>query len=92
MHYLSLPNWIIHSATLIEWIIAIEITWQYAYRNKSKEIISLTYAMLIAFISASSACTWHIFNNLAYLEWLVILQSLSTFMSNMLLLLTLSFS
>lgn len=89
MHYLSLPTWIIHSATLVEWILAIEITWKYAYVNHYKEIIYLTYPMLIAFASALAACTWHIFNNLPQLEWLVIFQSFSTLFSNIFLLIAL---
>nr|WDB00620.1 hypothetical protein CVCH_106 [Cavernulicola chilensis] len=82
MSPLSLPTWIIHTTTLIEWIIAIELSWNYVYVKNFRKIIVLIYPMLLAFISALCACTWHIFNNTIYLEWLVVMQSLSTLLSN----------
>nr|WDA99107.1 hypothetical protein GRSY_102 [Gronococcus sybilensis] len=82
MHHLSLATWIIHSTTLFEWMVVIELSWRYAYSLNSQKLLRLTYPMLLAFVSALSACCWHIFYNRFDLEWFVLVQSLTTLFSN----------
>jgi len=82
MHVLSIPTWIIHISSVIEWIAAIWLIWLYAdlSGNGAWRLVSL--AMLPALVSAMCACTWHFFDNTPALEWLVTLQASTTVLGN----------
>ncbi|MGK7892026.1 MAG: DUF2499 domain-containing protein [Leptolyngbyaceae cyanobacterium] len=82
MNALSIPTWIIHVSSVIEWIVAIWLIWSYADRIQKPAWRSLSLGMLPALISAMCACTWHLFDNLPALEWLVVLQAAMTFVGN----------
>lgn len=82
MHALSIPTWIIHVSSVIEWVAAIWLIWRYAEVSKNDAWRSLSFAMLPALISAMCACTWHFFDNPASLEWLVTLQAAMTVVGN----------
>ncbi|MEO0825993.1 MAG: DUF2499 domain-containing protein, partial [Cyanobacteria bacterium J06642_9] len=71
MHALSIPTWIIHVASVAEWIAAIAFIWQYAVVCDRPAWRWLSFAMLPALISAMCACTWHFFDNAQSLSWLV---------------------
>jgi hypothetical protein len=84
MNVLSIPTWIIHVSSVLEWAIAMWLIWsyakiqpQYAYAWKG-----LALAMLPALVSAMCACTWHFFDNSGYLEWLVTVQAATTLFGN----------
>lgn len=83
MHALSIPTWIIHISSVIEWIIAIWLIWTYGEVVNNPAWRSLSFAMLPALVSAMCACTWHLFDNAAALEWLVTLQAAMTLGGNM---------
>ncbi len=87
MHVLSIPTWIIHVSSVIEWTAAIWLIWVYADLSGNGAWRLLALAMLPALISAMCACTWHFFDNTPTLEWLVTLQASTTVLGNITLLL-----
>jgi hypothetical protein len=82
MHALSIPTWIIHVSSVIEWIAAIWLIWTYGELTKNHSWWGLSFAMLPALISAMCACTWHYFDNSESLEWVVTLQAAMTLVGN----------
>lgn len=82
MHALSIPTWIIHVSSVIEWIVAIWLIWTYGEIKRDRTWWGLSFAMLPALVSAMCACTWHFFDNPASLEWLVTLQASMTVLGN----------
>lgn len=82
MHALSIPTWIIHVSSVIEWIAAIWLIWTYSELTKNRTWRTLSLGMLPALVSAMCACTWHYFDNAKSLEWLVTLQATMTVIGN----------
>jgi Protein of unknown function (DUF2499) len=82
MHALSIPTWIIHISSVIEWIVATWLIWQYGEAMKNPAWKGLSIAMLPALVSAMCACTWHFFDNALSLDWLVMLQATTTVVGN----------
>lgn len=82
MNALSIPTWIVHISSVIEWIGAIWFVWLYAEVSNDRYWFALSWAMLPALVSAMCACTWHFFDNAKSLEWLVTLQALMTVIGN----------
>ncbi len=82
MHSLSLPTWVIHISSVIEWTLAIWLIWQYDKQNPDRGWRNLAWAMFPALVSAMCACTWHFFDNADSLEWLVTVQAALTLIGN----------
>ncbi|MBD2577172.1 DUF2499 domain-containing protein [Oscillatoria sp. FACHB-1406] len=82
MHALSLPTWIIHVSSVIEWVAAMGLIWQYGTLRSDRAWYGLSFAMLPALVSALCACTWHFFENADALRWLVTLQAAMTVLGN----------
>lgn len=82
MQALSIPTWIIHISSVIEWVAAIWLIWTYADVIQNPAWRSLSLGMLPALVSAMCACTWHFFENSASLEWLVTVQAAMTVVGN----------
>lgn len=82
MHALSLPTWIIHISSVLEWVIAIWFVWQFAMVKQAPEWRWLALGMLPALVSAMAACTWHFFDNAPDYSWLVTLQAAMTVVGN----------
>ncbi|MBF2018073.1 MAG: DUF2499 domain-containing protein [Rivularia sp. T60_A2020_040] len=82
MHALSIPTWIIHVSSVIEWIAAIWLIWKYGEVIGNRAWFALSFGMLPALVSAMCACTWHFFENSESLEWLVTLQASMTVIGN----------
>lgn len=82
MNTLSIPTWMIHISSVIEWIIAIWLIFRYGEILGEKYWYFFALAMLPALISAMCACTWHYFDNSPSLEWLVTLQATMTLVGN----------
>ena len=82
MHALSIPTWIIHVSSVVEWIAAIWIIWTYGEVTKNRAWRVLSWAMLPALVSAMCACTWHFFDNSDSLAWLVTVQASMTVVGN----------
>lgn len=82
MQALSIPTWIIHISSVIEWIAAIWFVWRYAEVTQRLHWRWLAAGMLPVLISAMAACTWHFFDNAPELSWLVTLQAATTAIGN----------
>lgn len=74
MQVLSIPTWIIHVSSVIEWIAAIWLVWTYSEVIHERSWRMLAFGMLPALIGAMCACTWHFFDNSQSLDWLVTLK------------------
>ena len=82
MHALSIPTWIIHVSSVIEWIVAIWLIWIYSEVSGNRAWRGMSLAMLPALVSAMCACTWHFFDNPDSLAWLVTVQAAMTVAGN----------
>ncbi len=82
MNALSIPTWIVHTSSVIEWIGAIWYVWRYGEVTGKRYWFALSWGMLPALVSAMCACTWHFFDNDPNLEWLVTIQALTTVINN----------
>ncbi len=82
MNALSIPTWIIHVSSVLEWIVALWLIWRYGELTKNPAWRVFALAMLPALVSAMCACTWHFFDNTTTLEWLVTLQATMTVVGN----------
>jgi hypothetical protein len=82
MHSLSLPTWVVHVSSVLEWMVAILLVWQFAGVSGHRAWRSLAWAMLPSLVSAFCACTWHFFDNPPHLDWLVTLQASLTVVGN----------
>ncbi|GAX76244.1 hypothetical protein CEUSTIGMA_g3688.t1 [Chlamydomonas eustigma] len=79
---LSLPTWAIHVSSVVEWVTAMGLVWQYAEATGNERWKGLTWGMLPSLGSAMCACTWHFFYNAPSLEFLVTLQAFLTIVGN----------
>jgi hypothetical protein len=82
MHALSIPTWVIHISSVLEWVAAIWLIWTYGTLSQNRAWWGLSVAMLPALVSAMCACTWHFFDNAEALEWLVTVQAAMTVVGN----------
>lgn len=82
MSALSIPTWIIHVSSVVEWVAAIWLIWTYGNAIQNHSWRALSLGMLPALVSAMCACTWHFFDNAPSLEWLVTLQAAMTVVGN----------
>ena len=82
MHALSIPTWMVHVSSVLEWMAAIWFIWQYAEVSGHLAWRWLSFGMLPALVSAMCACTWHFFDNSMALSWLVIVQAAMTVVGN----------
>ena len=82
MHALSLPTWMIHISSVLEWMAAMGFIWQFATVTQRLVWRWLAIAMMPSLVSAMAACTWHLFDNTPDLAWLVILQAAMTVVGN----------
>ncbi|WP_013322828.1 DUF2499 domain-containing protein [Gloeothece verrucosa] len=82
MHALSIPTWIIHVSSVIEWLAATWLVWTYGEVSGDRVWRVFSYAMLPSLVGALSACTWHFFDNTPSLDWLVTVQASMTVLGN----------
>ncbi len=81
---LSVPTWGVHIFSLVEWLLAMGLVWNYAdaERGNHRGWRTLTWGMLPLHASGICACTQHFFGNAATLDWLVAAQGAFTMMGN----------
>ena len=72
---LSIPTWVVHSSSLLEWLYAMKLAWEHAKFSGNPKWRSLTWAMIPSHTSGICACTYHFFYNSALLNWIVSLQA-----------------
>ncbi|MEN9541123.1 MAG: hypothetical protein RLZZ459_1214 [Cyanobacteriota bacterium] len=82
MHALSLPTWWIHVASVLEWGLAMLAIQRWGRQRREPAWNWLALAMVPALVSAMAACTWHLFDNAAELQGLVVLQAGTTLLGN----------
>jgi hypothetical protein len=82
MHVLSIPTWIIHISSVVEWILATWLIWTYGEVSQNRAWRALSFGMLPVLVSAMCACTWHFFDNAPDLAWLVTVQAAMTVVGN----------
>lgn len=79
---LSLPTWAIHVSSVVEWVTAMILVWQYGEASGYQSWKGLSWGMVPLLGGAFCACTWHFFYNSESLEVLVALQGALTFIGN----------
>jgi Protein of unknown function (DUF2499) len=82
MHALSLPTWWIHVASVLEWALAMLAIQRWGEQRRERAWSWLALAMVPALVSAMAACTWHLFDNAAALNGLVMFQAATTLLGN----------
>ncbi|XP_057463532.1 uncharacterized protein LOC130753466 isoform X3 [Actinidia eriantha] len=65
---LSLPTWAIHVSSVVEWITAMALVWQYGEKSGNESWKGLSWGMVPLLGGAFCACTWHFFYNSEALE------------------------
>ncbi|KAK7822070.1 ycf49-like protein [Quercus suber] len=65
---LSLPTWAIHVSSVVEWITAMALVWQYGEQSGYESWKGLSWGMVPLLGGAFCACTWHFFYNSESLE------------------------
>lgn len=79
---LSIPTWMIHISSVIEWTAAMILMWQYAEVTGNQKWKGMTWGMMPLFAGALSACTYHFFYNSPDLDFLVAIQAGLTWIGN----------
>ena len=79
---LSLPTWMVHSSSILEWLIAMQLIWEHAEVSNNPRWKGMTWAMVPAHASGLCACVFHLFYNSPALYLLVNLQAALTVLSN----------
>lgn len=79
---LSFPTWVIHVSSLVEWLVAMGLVWQYADITRNPKWKGLTWGMLPLHTSGICACTYHFFYNAPNLNVLVAVQAALTCLGN----------
>ncbi|PON92876.1 YCF49-like protein [Trema orientale] len=79
---LSLPTWAVHVSSVVEWITAMALVWQYGEISGNESWKGLSWGMVPLLGGAFCACTWHFFYNSESLEVLVALQAALTVLGN----------
>jgi len=80
---LSIPTWAIHFSSVIEWIFAMTVIWNFAEVTDNPKWKGMTWGMLPLHASGLAACTYHFFYNNPNLQFLVSLQAGLTLLGNL---------
>eukprot|EP00177_Eucheuma_denticulatum_P003667 GFKZ01006648.1.p1 GENE.GFKZ01006648.1~~GFKZ01006648.1.p1 ORF type:complete len:442 (-),score=30.85 GFKZ01006648.1:673-1998(-) len=79
---LSFQTWVIHVSSIVEWLVAMGLVWQYADITRNPRWKGLTWGMLPLHTSGICACTYHFFYNAPNLNILVAVQAALTCFGN----------
>ncbi|XP_052208908.1 uncharacterized protein LOC127812532 [Diospyros lotus] len=79
---LSLPTWAVHVSSVVEWVTAMALVWQYGEKCGYESWKGLSWGMVPLLGGALCACTWHFFYNSESLDVLVALQAALTVIGN----------
>ena len=79
---LSLPTWVIHVSSLVEWLMAMGLAWEFAEVTKRPAWKGLTWGMVPCHASGIAACTFHLFYNAPALSSVVAMQAFLTVVGN----------
>jgi Protein of unknown function (DUF2499) len=79
---LSIPTWAIHFSSVIEYVFAMNLVWNFAETTGNPRWKGLTWGMLPLHASGICACTYHFFYNPSSLQFLVTTQAGLTLLGN----------
>ncbi|CAE8607512.1 unnamed protein product, partial [Polarella glacialis] len=79
---LSLPTWVIHCSSIIEWLYAQDLLWEYGRRSGNLGWKRLSLGMVPLHTSGLCACTFHLFYNAEPLGGLALIQAALTCLGN----------
>ena len=79
---LSLPTWVIHVSSLLEWLVAMGLVWRLGIASGNRTWQGLTWCMIPSHTSGICACVYHFFYNAPSVGYVVFLQALLTFVGN----------
>jgi len=79
---LTVPTWVIHVSSLVEWLVAMGMVWKYADQTGNEKWRGVTWGMLPLHSSGICACTYHLFYNAPSVGYLVALQAFLTCFGN----------
>ena len=79
---LSLPTWVIHISSLLEWLVAMGLVWRIGTVSGNPRWKGLTWAMIPSHSSGVCACVYHFFYNAESLQFIVLLQAALTLLGN----------
>ena len=79
---LSIPTWAVHTSSVIEYLVAMGLVWNYAEATDNPRWKGLTWGMLPLHSSGITACVYHLFYNSPSLNALVALQASLTVIGN----------
>ena len=79
---LSLPTWVIHLSSLLEWLVAMGLVWRLGTVSGNEKWKGLTWAMIPSHSSGVCACVYHFFYNAPSLQFVVLLQAALTLLGN----------
>ncbi|KAJ8553101.1 hypothetical protein K7X08_020494 [Anisodus acutangulus] len=79
---LSLHTWASHVSSVVEWVTAMVLVWQYGEKSGHESWKGLSWGMVPLLGGALCACTWHFFYNSESLEVVVALQAALTVIGN----------
>jgi hypothetical protein len=79
---LTIPTWMIHFSSVIEYLIAMELVWKFSQVTRNEKWKGLTWGMLPLHASGICACTYHFFYNATSLQFLVTMQAGLTLLGN----------
>jgi len=79
---LSIPTWIVHSSSLLEWLVAMKLVWEHASISGNPRWRGLALGMIPSHTSGLCAVTYHFFYNSPELSPIVALQALLTCVGN----------
>lgn len=79
---LSIPTWAIHSSSVIEFLFAMDIIWNYSKTTGNETWKGLAWGMLPLHASGIAACTYHFFYNPSSFQFLVTTQAGLTLLGN----------
>jgi hypothetical protein len=80
---LSIPTWAIHFSSVVEYLIAMQLVWQFSQATHNDKWKGLTWGMLPLHASGICACTYHFFYNDPSLQFLVTTQAGLTLLGNL---------
>ncbi|KAL3943107.1 MAG: hypothetical protein SGBAC_002798 [Bacillariaceae sp.] len=80
---LSIPTWIIHFSSVLEYLVAMNLVWKYSEVTGNEKWKGLTWGMLPLHASGICACTYHFFYNASVLQILVTMQAGFTLLGNL---------
>eukprot|EP00316_Scyphosphaera_apsteinii_P012270 CAMPEP_0119310564 /NCGR_PEP_ID=MMETSP1333-20130426/19642_1 /TAXON_ID=418940 /ORGANISM="Scyphosphaera apsteinii, Strain RCC1455" /LENGTH=406 /DNA_ID=CAMNT_0007314773 /DNA_START=98 /DNA_END=1318 /DNA_ORIENTATION=+ len=79
---LSVPTWVIHVSSLLEWLVAMGLVWRIGVVSGNGRWKGLTWAMIPSHSSGVCACVYHFFYNAQSLQFIVLMQAALTLIGN----------